>query len=214
MGKSFLSTEGKALGSSFFKMKDGTNRFRLVGEVLPRYEYWVEANKKREAFECLQFDPNSERFVNSNPDPVRELFPDAKCAWCYHIQVFDYADNKIKVFALKKKLFEQIRKVAKKLGDPTDLDTGWDCVVLREKTGPLPINIEYTLDALECQKAPVSREVRAIIDAELKPISEVLPREDVQTQRARVKAFYDANVLSEIAGTNTSASTEEKDLPF
>ena len=64
---------------------------------------------------------------------------------------------------------------AESLGDPTDPDTGWDIVFKKVKTGPLPFNVEYTLQVLQCKVRALTEEERALIEAE-KSIDEKYPR--------------------------------------
>lgn len=170
MAKSFGDTKGKAAKSSVdsYSISDGDNSVRLFGGILPRYVYWVKsATGKELPVECLAFDRDKEKFTNIEHDHVRdpEFFPDAKCQWAYSIKCIDPKDGKAKVFNLKKKLYEQIRTAAEDLGDPTDLDTGWDVVFKRVKTGPLPFNVEYQLAVLKCKKRALTEEERAIIAA-------------------------------------------------
>ena len=61
------------------------------------------------------------------------------------------------------------------MGDPTDYDTGWDVVFKRVKTGPLPFNVEYTLQVLRCKPRALNEAERAVADA-AKPIDEKFPR--------------------------------------
>ena len=65
--------------------------------------------------------------------------PDLKCTWSYAIQCIH--NGELQVFNLKKKLWEQIRVAAEDLGDPTNVETGWDIFFKRVKTGPMPYNV-------------------------------------------------------------------------
>lgn len=167
MAKTFGETKGKALKKSVeaYEYKDGDNSVRLVGGVLPRYVYWVKGtNNKDIPIECLAFDREKEKFTNTEVDHVPEYFPDKKCSWAYSINCIDPKDNKVKALNLKKKLFEQIMTAAEDLGDPTDFDKGWDVIFKRQKTGPLPFNVEYTLSVLKCKKRKLSDEERALAE--------------------------------------------------
>jgi len=151
MALQFNQTKGTAIKNKIdsFEYKDGENTVRLIGGVLPRYVYWLKGtNGKDIPVECLAFDRQAEKFMNTEVDHVPTYFPEKKCSWAYSINCLDPKDGKVKVLNLKKKLFEQIINAAEDLGDPTDLDTGWDVVFKRAKTGPLPFNVEYTLQAL------------------------------------------------------------------
>ena len=105
-----------------YTYKNGDNVLRIVGDLLPRYVYWIKGeNNKNIPMECLAFDRDTETFNNKEKDHVRDFFPDLKCGWAYAAQCIDPADGKVKVLNLKKKLMEQIMVAADDLGDPTDL---------------------------------------------------------------------------------------------
>lgn len=167
MALKFGETKGKALKKSVeaYEYKDGDNVVRLIGGVLPRYVYWLKGtNNKDIPIECLAFDRDQEKFTNKEIDHVPSFFPDKKCSWAYSINCIDPKDGKVKALNLKKKLFEQIMSAAEDLGDPTDFDTGWDIVFKRQKTGPLPFNVEYSLSVLKCKKRKLSAEERALAE--------------------------------------------------
>lgn len=186
MALAFGATKGKAQKKSIdaFEYKDGENTVRLVGGVLPRYVYWLKGtNGKDIPVECLAFDRQAEKFNNLEVDHVPSFFPDKKCSWAYSVNCIDPSDGKVKVLNLKKKLFEQILNAAEDLGDPTDYDTGWDIVFKRAKTGPLPFNVEYTLQVLRCKKrslTPAEREAADVaedIDSKyVRPIADEVKR--------------------------------------
>lgn len=183
MALAFNQSRGSAVKSSInsYSYKDGDNKVRLVGDILARYVYWVTGeNNKNIPLECLSFDRNEERFNNREKDWVREYYPDLKCGWSYATQCI--ADNQVKVINLKKKLWEQIITAAEDLGDPTDPDTGWDIHFKRVKTGPLPYNVEYQLQALKCKPRPLTEEERSLIQ-DLKSMDDVMPRPTEDAQR-------------------------------
>lgn len=183
MALAFNQTKGEAQKSSInsYQYVDGDNKVRLVGDVLARYVYWVKGeNEKNIPLECLSFDRNEERFNNKEKDWVREFYPDLKCGWSYAMQCVD--NGQVKVINLKKKLWEQILTAAEDLGDPTDTETGWDICFKRVKTGPLPYNVEYQLQALKCKpRALTDAEQEAIAD--LKSMDEVMPRPTPDAQK-------------------------------
>ena len=183
MAIGFNKTKGGAQKSSIntFAYRDGDNTVRLVGDILARYVYWIQGeNGKNIPFECLSFDRNEERFNNKEKDWVREFYPDLKCGWSYAMQCLD--GGQVKVINLKKKLFEQILTAAEDLGDPTDPETGWDVHFKRVKTGPLPYNVEYQLQALKCKpRALDDNEMAAIAD--LKSMDDVMPRPTPDAQK-------------------------------
>ena len=183
MAIAFNQQKGSAQKSSIdsFQYVDGDNKMRLVGDILARYVYWIKGeNEKNIPMECLSFDRNSERFNNVEKDWVREYYPDLKCGWSYATQCID--GGKVKVVNLKKKLWEQIITAAEDLGDPTDPETGWDVCFKRVKTGPLPYNVEYQLQALKCKPRALDANELELI-AELKSMDDVMPRPTPDAQK-------------------------------
>jgi hypothetical protein len=177
MAKAFGKTKGSA-GKSVetYTYKDGDNRLRLVGGILPRYLYWlVTAAGKKMPIECLAYSRELEIFDNKENDLVPQYFPKAKNQWSYACNMFDYDDGTVKVLNLKKKLLAQIIELAEDLGDPTDLDTGWDIHFKKAKTGPEVYNVEYTLQQRRCKVVPMTDEQKAVI-AEAKDIDAKYPR--------------------------------------
>jgi hypothetical protein len=214
MALSFKNQKGKAQRNSAprFEFKDGENRFRIVGDILPRYVYWVGGNNgKNIPFECLAFNRNSEEFDHSEKDYVQEYYPDLKCGWAYACQVIDPTDGTVKVLDLKKKMWEQICNAAEDLGDPTDVDTGWDVVVKRSKSGPLPFNVEYTLQVLRCKTRPLTESERALI-ADLKSMEEVVPRPTPDKQKAQLEKLKGSFAESGADGADDSSIDEEFDI--
>ena len=212
MGIKFGDAEGKAKkGADQLAFKDGENSVRLFGDVLPRYIYWVKGkNNKDVPMECLSFDREKEKFTNVEKDWVREYFPELKCGWAYAMHGIQ--DGKVVVVNLKKKLFEQIKDAAADLGDPTDLESGWDVVFKRTKTGSLAFNVEYTLQVLRCKPRSLSEAERALVAA-AKPIDEVIPRLTSNEQHEFLKKSVLASgedVPAEVAGTPESVD----DIPY
>ena len=164
-----------------YTYKDGDNKVRLVGDILARYVYWVKGeNNKDIPFECLAFDRAQEKFMNNEVDWVKKFYPDLKCSWAYSMQCID--DGKVKIINLKKKLLEQIMIAAEDLGDPTDPVAGWDVMFRKQKTGPLPINVEYTLQSLKCKTRELTDEEKALL-VELKSMDDIVPRPTAEAQK-------------------------------
>lgn len=222
MGISFKETEGQAKKNQvdYFKFEDGKNKFRMVGDILPRYVYWAKSYDKQAtlAIECLSFDRVQEKFTNIEKDWYSHYYPMEKCSWAYMIQVIDYSEKepKLKVLALKKKLFQQIQETARKeeFGDPTDLETGWTCIVTRKKIGPQNFNVEYTLDQLDSLK-----EKRALNDKEkelienMKPIDSLIPRQTPEEQKAFIERTI-KNPPPDQANTDAEAVQDlDEDVP-
>jgi hypothetical protein len=183
MAIAFNQQKGSAQKSSIssFQYKDGDNKMRIVGDILARYVYWINGeNGKNIPMECLSFDRNTERFNNMEKDWVRDYYPDLKCGWSYATQCID--NGELKVVNLKKKLWEQIITAAEDLGDPTDHSTGWDICFKRVKTGPLPYNVEYQLQALKCKPRQLNEDELSAV-AELKSMDDVMPRPTADAQK-------------------------------
>ena len=191
MAIAFNQQKGSAQKSSIdtFQYQDGDNKMRIVGDILARYVYWIKGeNDKNIPMECLSFDRNSERFNNVEKDWVREYYPDLKCGWSYVMQCIH--NGEVKIVNLKKKLWEQILTAAEDLGDPTDVETGWDVKFKRVKTGPLPYNVEYQLQVLKCkQRALDENEMAAIAD--LKSMDDVMPRPTPDAQKTLLDEIRD-----------------------
>jgi hypothetical protein len=193
MAISFNQQKGSAQKTSIksYQYTDGDNKMRLCGDILARYVYWVKGeNDKNIPLECLSFDRNTESFTNVEKDWVRAYYPDLKCGWSYATQCID--NGEIKVVNLKKKLWEQIITAAEDLGDPTDPDTGWDVCFKKVKTGPLPYNVEYQLQALKCKPSSLSEDDKALY-ADLKSMDEVMPRPTPDAQKELLDRIREAS---------------------
>lgn len=184
-GLSFGSVKGSAKKekADSYKIVDGDNSVRLFGNILARYVYWIKGtNGKNLPFECLEFNRETESFDKAEKDWVKEFYPDLKCGWSYSMMCLD--NGVPKIFNFKKKLFDQIMANIEDLGDPTDPENGWDLKFQKKKTGPLPINVEYTLQVMKCanSKRPLTDAEREAI-ASSKTIEEVLPRATPAAQK-------------------------------
>ena len=183
MAIQFNQHKGSAQKTSIetFHYVDGDNKMRIVGDILARYVYWIQGeNAKNIPLECLSFDRNTEKFNNLEKDWVREYYPDLKCGWSYATQCID--NGTVKVVNLKKKLWEQIITAAEDLGDPTNVETGWDICFKRVKTGPLPYNVEYQLQALKCKPRALTEEELEVI-SDLRSMDDVMPRPTPDAQK-------------------------------
>ena len=193
MAISFNQQKGSAQKTSIksFQYVNGDNKMRLCGDILARYVYWIKGqNDKNIPMECLSFDRNTESFNNKEKDWVREYYPDLKCGWSYATQCID--NGEVKVVNLKKKLWEQIITAAEDLGDPTDPDTGWDVCFKKVKTGPLPYNVEYQLQALKCKPSALSEDDKALY-ADLKSMDDVMPRPTPDAQKELLDRIREAS---------------------
>tara|TARA_Y100001973_G_C5195516_1_gene333985 strand:- start:1836 stop:2462 length:627 start_codon:yes stop_codon:yes gene_type:complete len=193
MAISFNQQKGSAQKTSIksYQYVNGDNKMRLCGDILARYVYWIKGeNDKNIPLECLSFDRNTESFNNKEKDWVREYYPDLKCGWSYATQCID--NGEVKVVNLKKKLWEQIITAAEDLGDPTDPDTGWDICFKKVKTGPLPYNVEYQLQALKCKPSALSEDDKALLEG-LKSMDDVMPRPTPDAQKELLDRIREAS---------------------
>ena len=208
----FADAKGTAKKSSVIQYQyiTGDNKVRLVGDILPRYVYWINGeNNKNIPMECLGFNRDTETFENKETDWVRKYHPEKKCGWAYAIQCIH--DGEVKVLNLKKKLLEQIMLAAEELGDPTDPETGWDVHFKRVKTGPQVYNVEYQLQVLKCKVRALDSDKAALV-AKLQSMDDILPRPTAESQ----KEFLE-NLMSESAGSIPNEVEEElktEDLPY
>ena len=208
----FADAKGTAKKSSVIQYQyiTGDNKVRLVGDILPRYVYWINGeNNKNIPMECLGFNRDTETFENKETDWVRKYHPEKKCGWAYAIQCIH--DGEVKVLNLKKKLLEQIMLAAEELGDPTDPETGWDVHFKRVKTRPQVYNVEYQLQVLKCKVRAIDKD-EAALEAGLQSMDAILPRPTAESQ----KEFLE-NLMSESAGSIPNEVEEElktEDLPY
>jgi hypothetical protein len=133
------------------KLVDGENRLRLVGNVMPRYVYWVTNNEgKRTPVECLSFVRENETFTEAaGIDPVKEIDPAIyaeKPVFSYVCNAIDRKDGQLKLFDLKPTIYRQILDYAMnpEYGNPADHEEGYDITIKKEKTGPQVMNVKYT----------------------------------------------------------------------
>lgn len=197
----------KGSGYESYTYKNGDNKVRMFGRILPRYVYWIPGNNQKNfPVECLSFDRDAEAFTNVEKDWVAEMYPDLKCGWAYAIMCIDSSDGKVKLLNLKKKLLQQIISTAEDLGDPTDLETGWALCFKREKTGPMVYNVEYTIQPLKCKKSKVTEAERALIE-KTPDIEQILPRQTAEEQKAFLEKVR-ANMEAESTDVDEEISDE------
>jgi len=182
MALKFPEAKGQAVSNKqdYYKFVDGEQSVRLL-DLLARYVYWIDGeNGKKLPIECLAFNRETETFDNAEKDWVKEFYPDIKCGKAYVSQCI--AEGKVMMFGHKAKLLSAIIDEVKDLGDPTDPENGWNIVFEKKKTGPLPINVEYTLKGRKLKNTPLTDEEKELIK-EIKPIEEVMPRPTPASQK-------------------------------
>lgn len=222
MALAFGASKGKAISNKVesYEYQDGENVIRLVGGVLPRYIYWIKGtNNKDIPVECLSFNREKEKFDNLETDHVPKFHPlgrdgkPIKCSWSYVMNCLDVKQQKVVNINLKKKLFDQIKEFADQVGaDITDPDVGYDLIFKKVKTGPLPINVEYTLLQLKSKARPLTEDERKLV-AEAKTVDEKFPRPTPDEVKALLEKIRDGNEESEEgAGEDTPAGEAAREL--
>jgi hypothetical protein len=207
MAIKFNDLKGKATrgGPERMKFVEGANNFRIVSGIVPGYKYWLTTRDGSSVpMDCLGFDREKEEFTNVVQDWVKEYFPDKKCSWAYSCLVIDRADEKLKILDLKKTLLGHIIKAAKKFGDPSDREDGWDILCSRIKTGPKTFNVEYNLEHYDLANSALTDEDKELVK-EMPDIEELLklPTPEVQL------AFLKRAILPEVEGEDDPDADEE-----
>ena len=202
----FSNVHGSAKRASypFLKFQVGLTDFRIFGDILPKYDYWINGVK----LESLSFDRDEERFTNMEKDYVNEYFPGERCKWAYTCLALD-SNNQIVIVPLKKSFFEQVISTAEDLGDPTDPETGWNIVIKKTDAGTGPFGIKYELQPLKCKKTALTDEQLAVI-ADAKSIFEVIPRQTAEDQ----KAIIESRLLGREDEKDEPVSDLDADMPF
>ena len=166
-------------------MNIGDNKLRLIGDVLPRYCYWVTTTEGRKMpVECLEFSRETESFDNSTANPFKDIdeavYSD-KPQFSYVCNIIDRADGKIKLFDLRSTIYSQIVDYASnpEYGNPADPTTGYDLTVKKEKTGPLPQNVKYTTIPARASVALTEDELKL----ELFDLSRIYKRQNYDEQK-------------------------------
>lgn len=162
----------------------GDTRIRLIGEVMPRYCYWVVTTEgKKMPIECLSFSRETESFTNDK-DPFKEIdsaiYAD-KPQFSYVCNVIDRGDNKIKLLDLRATIYSQIVDYATNpdYGNPSDPESGYDITIKKEKTGPLPQNVKYTVIPARNNSSLTSEEK----EAELFELDRIYKRQTYDEQK-------------------------------
>lgn len=186
--------------------KDNT-KVRIVGYVLPRYVRWVVTNEgKKFPLECLSFNRENEEFVKTK-DPFNEIPEEIygeKPQFAYIVNVIDRADGKVKLFDLKTTIFKQLVDLAKDpdYGSPADEENGYDIVIQREKTGPLPQNVKYNIRPGR-SATPLTQAEK---DLELYNLSTIYKRQTYEEQKEwllKNTAYFAEETVNDLAPSET-----------
>lgn len=191
--------------------KGKSKTLRLVGDVLPRYVYWVTTTEgKRMPKECLGFDRDKEQFDATAKNPFNEIpdnVYDEKAQFAYVCNAIDRDDQIIKLFDLKRTIYSQIVDFARDAdyGDPADKKEGYDITVKKEKTGPLPQNVKYGCLPRPIKEALTAEEIKNIEDNMYK-LDEMFKRETYDEQKTWL--VNNTTYFAGVEGNELSPSTE------
>lgn len=224
----WLDTNGKSVTNNLPNMKfeTGVTQVRIVSGVLRRYQYWlVNSIGKKRAFECLRFVRETEKFVNSLPDPVDERgFTEKnekgetvklKPKRAYACVVVNRKTGKLELMDLKKSVFDEILAYMKSEGirDPSSVE------FFIEKTGTRWNEVKYKVDSIKTLKFNTNAEqVKALHDADaeliegLKPIDELVSRDTYEEQRVTLEAFLNATEESTTGAPSNTDNDSVDDL--
>jgi len=125
--------------------ENGPIRLRLVGDVHPAFRYWVNTVEgKTRTVITPYFNPETEEWEQGDP---LQGYNDARREFFYSINCIDRATNTMRILIFKKTIYQFIYSIATDpdYGNPADPDSGYDIVISKEKTGPLPMNVKYAV---------------------------------------------------------------------
>ena len=199
--------QGNSRDIERLRIDSAETKIRFVGPVMPRYVYWVVTNEgKKYPLECLSFDRETEQFTNQR-DPFKEISEhvyNEKPQFAYVCNIIDRKDGNLKLLDLKTTIYKQLVDYATNIdyGSPADPDNGYDITIKREKTGPQPQNVKYTVMP--------SRNTVALTDAEkdleLYNLDAIFKRQTYEEQKEwllKNTAYFTEEVVSDLNSTET-----------
>jgi hypothetical protein len=134
--------------SNYMKLRDGENRFRVLGSAVVGYEYWNTDNKPVRSSKPFSTQPVDIR-LDDEGNPTR-----IKPFWAF--TVWNYEEKRVQILEItQKSIMQQLKAYAdnKKWGHPK----GYDIMVTRSGVG---LNTEYSTVAEP--HTPVSPEIESI----------------------------------------------------
>lgn len=186
------------------KLGEGSNHLRLIGNVMPRYVYWVTNNEgKRTPVECLSFVRENETFTDrAGLDPMKEVDPSIysdKPVFSYVCNAIDRKDNQIKLFDLKPTIYRQVLDYAMnpEYGNPAGEEEGYDITIKKEKTGPQVMNVKYTCIPSR-RTVPLTDSERALETYDLEKIFKRPSYEDQKEFLLRNTAYFSETVVGDL----------------
>jgi hypothetical protein len=189
------NTKAPVSGNKDIKRIDFKNiteaQVRLVGKVLPRYQYWVITKEgKSRSIECLSFNRETQEFDSNLQDPIKEIDPSIygagpkeKPTFAYVTNLINRKSEQLELFdPIKKTVYDEIVKYAQKpaFGDPSDPIKGYDLTITKTKTGPLAQNVKYGVSPSDRDTSPLTEEEKAL---ELYDIEKLFKRPTYEEQK-------------------------------
>lgn len=225
----FLEVNGEASLSniSYSKFAMGVTQFRIVGDLLPGYSYWLKNSQgKDRKFDNLAFNPKTEKWDSGITDVIRELgFTEKnekgetvpmKSKRNYQVQIINRSTNKVEVMSLSKTMFDAIVAYCR---DTNTTDVG-SLELFIEKTGDATRwnSIRYNLNQIKTMqlnsdpaKVAAAREKDSELLKELKPITELFPRPSAEELRQQVAAFLSGATEKPEEKVNTTVDSSAQE---
>ena len=224
----FLAVNGEASVSnvSYAKFGMGVTQFRIVGDLLPGYSYWLKNSQgKDRKFDNLAFNPKTEKWDSGITDVIRERgFTEKnekgetipmKSKRNYQVQIINRSTNKVEVMSLSKTMFDAIVAYCR---DTNTTDVG-SLELFIEKTGDAArwSSIRYNLNQIKTMqlnadpaKVAAAREKDEELLKDIKTIHELFPRPSAEELRQQLDAFLNATAPTQAsAPASNDASAQE-----
>lgn len=200
-------------------------RIRLFGGVLPNMIYWVKTRDGNRTRSICNFNRETEQFDSSIDDPIGKYVSprDEKCR-----PQFNYVTkcifrnpgarpDEVKVLELKQTVYNAIADLAKNpdWGDPTDDENGYDLVIEKKKTGPLPQNVKYIVTPSR-KNSPITPEERKMIEADGTNLAKLYKQDTPPEQMAWLKENTDYLSMGGVGVADTEGFNFDpnEDVPF
>ncbi len=149
----------KSAESRYFKLEQGDNKFRILGQAITGYEYFTDEKKPVRSATPFKETPN----IGTNDDGSTK-----KVSHFWAFPVFNYKTNQVEVFEVTQKTIQ-----ASLAGYSADTDwgdvTSYDITI--NKKGE-KLTTEYNVRP--SPKKPLSDEILAIVNSTAKPKLEAL----------------------------------------
>lgn len=184
--------------------ENGPVRLRLVGDVHPAFRYWVKTiDGKNRTVITPYFNSETEEWEPGDP---LQNYNDARREFFYTINCIDRATNTMRILIIKKTIYQFIYSIATDpdYGNPADPENGYDIVISKEKTGPLPMNVKYSVLPGRNTTA-LTEEEKAMELFDLDEIYAPMSKDDY-TEWVQKNTF----ALS----ANTEINEDEEDIPY